>query len=351
MLRTRPFPRASLGLAALLIQTLISAWFPARAAEASTAPAQGATPETKPLVLVVVGAPGEEMFGSNFVHQAERWQNLAERAGARATLIGLTPTEGTPEPPSDLDRLRAVIDAEPATTPAELWLILIGHGTFDGREARFNLRGPDLGATDLAAWLQRFQRPLAILNTASASAPFLRPLAGPNRVVISATRSGFEQNFTRFGQHLADAIGDTGGDLDQDGQTSLLEAFLSASFRVAEFYKTEGRMATEHALIDDNGDGLGTPADWFRGLRAVKKAKDGALLDGARAHQFHLLRSPWESQLSPEVRARRDTLEQDLAALRENRPAQPDDAWYARIEPLLLDLARLYRSNAPAPPR
>ena len=128
-------------------------------------------------------------------------------------------------------------------------------------------------------------------------------------MIISATRSGNEQNFTRFGQHFAEAIADPQGDLDQDGQTSLLEAFLSASARVAEFYKTEGRLATEHALIDDNGDGLGTPADWFRGTRATKQPKDGRSLDGLRAHQFHLVRSAEEQRLSAEARARRDELE------------------------------------------
>src|SRR5213075_927990 len=98
------------------------------------------------------------------------------------------------------------------------------------------------------------------------------------RVIVAAARSGYEQNYARFGQYMAEAIADPTADLDKDGQTSLLEAFLTASRRVAEYYATEGRMVTEHALLDDNGDGFGTPADWFRGIRAVKAAKDGAPL-------------------------------------------------------------------------
>ena len=78
-------------------------------------------------------------------------------------------------------------------------------------------------------------------------------------MVVTATRSGSELNFARFGQYLADAIGDPQADLDKDGQVSLLEAFLMASGRVAEFYRTRIELATEHALIDDNGDRLGTP--------------------------------------------------------------------------------------------
>ncbi len=310
----------------------------------------GLLPFTTPAgtqVILLVGAPGEPEYGSNFVAQAAAWQQACQRASAPVFTLGLD--DAPPFPASkgtnDLTRLQEVLDQQPKAGLDELWLVLIGHGTFDGKEARFNLRGPDLAATDLAVMLQPFKRPLAILNTASASAPFLNKLAASNRVVLSATRSGFEQNFTRLGRHLAETIADPSGDLDQDGQTSLLEAFLSASARVAEFYRTEGRMATEHALLDDNGDGLGTPAEWFRGLRATKRARDGAPLDGLRAHQFHLLRSPDDARLSPESRARRDALERDLAALRDRKATLPEDDYYARLESLLLDVARLYPAS------
>lgn len=295
-------------------------------------------------VILLVGAPGEAEFGSNFVQQAQLWRHVAQSGGARLTTLGL---DAAADSTNDLAQLHALLDSEPTDSPDELWLVLVGHGTFDGREARFNLRGPDLAATDLATRLKPFRRPLAIINTSASSAPFLNKLSASNRVVITATRSGYEQNFTRFGRFLAEALADPKGDLDQDGQTSLLEAFLGASFRVAEFYKTEGRMTTEHALLDDNGDSLGTPADWFRGLRAVKKSKDSTALDGARAHQFHLVRSIEEARLSPEQRAHRDDLERRVADLRESRNALGDDAYFAQLEPLLRELARLYHHRQP----
>src|SRR5262249_12227251 len=155
----------------------------------------------------------------------------------------------------------------------------------------------------------------------------------------TATRSGYEQNYTRFGQYLAEEITDSEADLDKDGQTSLLEAFLFASRRVAQFYQLEGRLATEHALVDDNGDGLGTPADWFRGIRAVKKAKDGAALDGVRAHQFHLLRNDAERTLLAAVRLKRDELELAIAKLRESKSTLSEDEYYRKLEPLMLELA------------
>jgi len=246
-----------------------------------------------------------------------------------------------PAPQTDLAVLQEELKAQSASGDTALWLVLIGHGTFDNKEARFNLRGPDFTATELAEWLRPFERPLVVINTASASAPFLAKLSATNRVVITATRSGHEQNFTRLGEHLAGTITDPASDLDKDGQTSLLEAFLAAAARVAEFYQTEGRLATEHALVDDNGDGLGTPADWFRGVRAVKKSQQAAAVDGARAQQISLVLSPDEQALPPEVRARRDAIELEVFRLRDTKASLAEDEYYRRLESLLLDLARL----------
>ncbi len=288
-------------------------------------------------VIVVQGAAGEPEFAASFAEQVAAWKKTGEKAGAKLTVIGEAAGEG-----SDHDRLKQALADEPKAGPGEVWLVLVGHGTFDGKDAKFNLRGDDVAAGELADWLKPFQRPLAIVDTSSASAPFLAKLAGPRRAVVTSTRSGYEQNFARFGKYFAEAIGDPKSDLDKDGQVSLLEAFLSASQRTAEFYKTEGRLATEHALLDDNGDGLGTPADWFRGIRATKRAKDGAALDGARAQQFVLVRSVAEQQLAPEIRARRDELELQVAKLREAKPKMKEEVYFQELEKLLLQLAALY---------
>ena len=192
-------------------------------------------------------------------------------------------------------------------------------------------------------WLAPIKRPVAVIDCASASAPFLNKLSGPGRVVITATRSGSEQNFARFGEALAEAIADPRADLDKDGQVSLLEAYLTAGARTAEWYKTRSRLATEHALLDDNGDHLGTPADWFKGIRAIRRAKDGATPDGLRAHQLPLIPSDRERAIPPEVRQRRNALEIALAALRDRKAQLPEADYYAQLEPLMVELARLYR--------
>ena len=292
-------------------------------------------------LLIVVGAHGAPEYEQPFVQSAQRWKLAAEKAGAKCLGVG----DHAADEPTDRKRLEALLGGEPRESTEALWLVLIGHGTFDGQTARFNLRGPDVSATELAQWLAPFERPLAVVNCASASAPFVNRLSAPGRVVVTATKSGYELNYARFGEYLSHAVADPGADLDKDEQTSLLEAFLSASGRVAEFYQQEARLATETALLDDNGDGLGTPAEWFRGTRAVRRAKEGASLDGTRARQLHLIRSPAEQSLPPEMRARRDELERAVAALRDNKPTDADeDAYYADLEPLLIELARLYAS-------
>ncbi len=288
-------------------------------------------------LLIVVGASGQPEFGSNFVRQAELWETAANRAGWRKQVVGLQPAAQT----NDYDLLKLALDLEPKTGTTPLWLVLIGHGTFDGKEARFNLRGPDLSATDLALWLKPLRRPLAFIDTSSASAPFLNQLAASNRVVITATRSGYEQNFTRFGLFLSEALTDSRADLDKDGQVSLLEAFLQASRRAAEFYKIEKRLATEHALLDDNGDGLGTQADWFRGLRAIKSPKEKAAVDGLLARQFVLVPAPGDISLSPEQLARRNAIEQAVFKLRDQKQQLSEQQYYGQLEKLLLELARI----------
>jgi hypothetical protein len=241
--------------------------------------------------------------------------------------------------------LQETLAAESREISTALWLVLIGHGTFDGRTAKFNLRGPDVSARDLAEWLGPVLRPVVVINCASSSAPYLSKLSAPQRVVITATKSGFEQSYARFGQYFAGAIAESEADLDKDGQTSLLEAFLSASGRVDEFYSAAGRLVTEHALLDDNGDGLGTRADWFRGVRPIQKAQDDAPLDGYRAHQFHLVYSKVELRMPPDLRTKRDRLELEVMKLRDARQDYSEDEYFSKLEALLYQITQIYEQT------
>ncbi len=305
---------------------------------ASAAHAQDAAPAEQ-LVVVVVGAEGSEEYGEMFRAWAGNWQQACDTGGATCVTIGLEDQSGKP---SDRERLEKLLAKGDTLATRQLWLVLIGHGTFDGKIAKFNLRGPDVSASELAEWLAPLTLPTAIVNTSSSSAPFMQSLSGENRLIVTATRSGHESNFARLGGPLSEAIADPSADLDKDGQVSLLEAWLTASREVAEFYESDARLATEHSLLDDNGDKLGTPADWFRGVRATRRAKPGTALDGLRAHQFHLVPSAREVALTPDQRDRRDELEHGIESLREEKEKLGEEVYYERLEELLLELAEVY---------
>jgi hypothetical protein len=294
--------------------------------------------DDRPCVVIVVGARGTPEYAALFRQTSERWQAACARAGAEAVEIGLSDQTGA----TDRDRLKSIVAERAKATTEPLWIVLIGHGTYDGREAKFNLRGPDLTDVELSEWLAPLERPVIVINCASASGAFLIRLSGKDRVVVTATKSGDETNFARFGEYLAEAITSERSDLDKDGQVSLLEAFLTGSSRVEEYYRTHSQLASEHALLDDNGDRLGTPANWFRGVRATQRAKGGAKLDGTRAHQLHLIPSSRERAIPAEQRRRRDQLELSVAALRDQKGKLAEDVYYSQLEKLMVELARLY---------
>lgn len=301
------------------------------------------TPRSDLTVLLVVGAPGEAEYQERFAEMVTTWQTAAAKGGVDLVTIGVDASDR--DRISDRQRLQQWLEQEAQRKDAgEVWLVLIGHGSFDGRTVKFGLTGPDFTDQELAGWLTDWKRPLAVINTASASSPFLSALSGKDRLLISATKSASEIFYTRFGEYFSRAIaGIEGADLDNDEQVSLLEAFLYAAAEVANFYESEGRLATEHALIDDNGDGLGTRPDWFEGVRAVRKAREGAEPDGDRALQRVLIPNAAEARMAPELRRQRDSLELELKALRRQRDELSDADYYRRIEALLLKIAKLYR--------
>ncbi len=290
-------------------------------------------------VIVVVGAGGERKYGEMFATWAMRVQDGARRAGAKCTTIGLNDSGAQGE----LETLRETLTDADHESTEDLWLVLIGHGTYTSKAAKFNLRGKDLDAVQLAEWLEQFTRRVAVINCSSCSAPFLDRLKGPNRVIVSATKSGNEITFTRFGDYFTTGLAGEGADLDKDEQVSLLELFITASKSVYAYYEQEGQLATEHALLDDNGDGKGSRAEWFKGVRAVKKVTGGGSVDGYRAHQIHLVRSEFEKKLSPELRAERDRLEMSLNRHRDRKQRMKEDLYYAQLEKILVQIGRIYQ--------
>ncbi len=300
-------------------------------------------------VVIAVSEGGEEQYAEAFAKWASNWQKACDAGGAKHLAVGLDKPaldHTAKDAPSDRDKLKSALDAEPKDCAKELWLVLLGHGTADAKDAKFNLRGDDVSVAEIAAWLKPFERPVIVVCAFSASGAWLEPLAARGRVIVTATKTGSENNYSRFGGYLSQAIADPAADIDKDGETSLLEAWLTAARKTADFYKDEGRLATEHSLLEDNGDGLGTPPEWFSGVRAVKKTKDGTAPAGLRAAQIHLVHSAAERALTAEQRTQRDALERELAALRDRKGTMKENEYFRELEALLLKIARIYRGGS-----
>ncbi|WP_395744743.1 hypothetical protein [Prosthecobacter sp.] len=284
-------------------------------------------------VVIVLGAPGTEEYGKKFQTQVEAWTTACKKAGVSPAIVhGEKTTE-------ELEKRLTTSDPSHS-----LWLVLIGHGTFDGREAKFSAEGPDFDVKQLAGWIKPLKQEVAVIHTASASGGFLKALSGKNRIIITSTKSPDEVFYARFGEYFAQAIGGLAeADADQDKQVSLLEAFRHASKAAAMFYENDGRLATEHALIEDNGDGIGTRSEV---LNVDAPVAAGAVLDGERAAQMVLVLSEEEQKLTDAQRSTRDALERELKALKEQRAKMKEDDYYTKLEALLRKLGEVYETKS-----
>jgi hypothetical protein len=219
----------------------------------------------------------------------------------------------------------------------QLFVLLIGHGSATGGESRFNVPGPDITAADFARLLQRFGDQMVVfVNASSASGDFVKALSGPRRVVVTATKSPMERNESVFARHFVDAFAGDGADVDKDGRISVLEAFEYARREVARSYEEENRLQTEHALLDDNGDGVGTGAP-------DGKAPDGKTPDGGVARAIYLSAGRAVANASdPRIAAllkEKDALEARIAALRARKASMDSTAYERELEQLLVELA------------
>ena len=218
-------------------------------------------------LLVVVGLGGDEEYREVFHRWAGDVVSVAvERMGVsedHVVYLGERPGDfpGVIDDRSSLENVASVLArmASESGPLDRILILLIGHGTGQGQEAQFNLPGPDLTPEELDVMLEDFPtQTVALVNTTPSSGPFLPVLSGPNRVVLTATRSAQEKNETQFGGFFVEALGEEGSDLDKNGRTSLAEAFQYARREVDRYYESQGLLATEHAQLDDDSDGEGS---------------------------------------------------------------------------------------------
>lgn len=194
-----------------------------------------------------------------------------------------------------------------------LLVVLIGHGSGEGPQSKVNLPGPDATAAEYAAWLAPFtQQQVVFVNTATGSGDFVPVLAGPGRVVMTATRTAIEKNESEFLRYFADALKSDDADADKDGRLSVLEAFRYARTEVAKSYEKTNRMLTEHALLSDS---LVAGRITFGRKASADNPKVAALV------------------------AERQALESQVAALRTKKATMDATAYEAELERLLLAIA------------
>jgi hypothetical protein len=314
----------------------VTLWLAAAVAHAQdTAPA--APPQSR--VLVVSGAAGSDEYAG----RQKKWREtlvaqLTTRFGvpaSRVTVLAEQAADGLQA--ATAVNLRQAMGTLTAAQRADdtLLIVLFGHGTFDGVDAKFNLVGPDLTASEWREALQGLPGRVVFVQTASASFPFLAALAGPNRVVVTATDSPQQKYDTVFGEHFVAAFTPEApeADLDKDGRISIWEAFAYASDASKRYYQQRGQLSVERALLDDSGDGVG---------RDLAKAGD----DGLLASRLFLDPDPATASGDPSVTlliGRRNTLETELDELRRKKGFMPDDAYARDLERIIVDIARTSR--------
>jgi len=295
-------------------------------------------------LIVVVGLGGSAEHRETFLGQAVALVRSAEQqlglAPARVTLLAekVESATGVVDGRSTREAVEAAIhDVGDAARPGDLVvLVLIGHGSYRSGEARFNLPGPDLTPDGLALTLRALaSQRVAIVNTASASGAFVEALSAPNHIVVTATKSGHERNETVFAEHFVAAFVDAVADVDKDERVSLLEAFTYARESVARFYEREDRLLTEHAVLDDDGDGVASDA-------SGGNEGDGALARRTflGATSVELIEASSGSRAAQLERERLD-IEERIEALKAMKGAMLEDDYFERLEALLLELARM----------
>jgi hypothetical protein len=316
MIGTSHEPRATSILALAVLFVLALAW-PASAQDTH--------------LLVITGVGGDDEHTTQFHQWATTIIDAAKERGGLTddtiTYLGDKPelAPGRIKARSTRDNVqKAFADlAARAQAADEVFIVLIGHGSFDGRQAAFNLAGPDLSAEDYAGLLSKvLAQRMVFVNTASSSGGFLAPLAGPGRTIVTATKTGGERNETRFASFFAEALKDTAADTDRNGRVSVAEAFEYAKTKVAATYMKGGYIQTEHAALDDGREGKFAGTLFLESDRA-KMAATAKVADPE-------LRELLEAQR---------VLENQVAALKLRKDSMDPAEYERQSEKLLTDLA------------
>jgi hypothetical protein len=281
--------------------------------------------------VTVAGLGGEPDYEQRFTAAANDLDRILKASGGDVHIYTLTGADATR--PHLEETLGAV--AREAKPEDDFVLILIGHGTFDGIEYKFNLVGPDVSATDLAAWCDRIaaKRQL-IVNTTSSSGGSIAALDRPGRAVIAATKSGTEKNATVFARYWVEALRDPTSDVNKNDAISALEAFEYAATKSASFYETQKRLATEHAVFEDTGKSEPVRT-------ASTETGEGLFLSNFTLVRLGAAQKAFSDPAKRELLAKKEELEQKIDTLKYQKAAMAQDDYKQQLTDALLELARV----------
>jgi hypothetical protein len=292
----------------------------------SALPAQAAS-----YYVTVAGLGGEPEYEQRFTALAKDLDKLLKASGGDAHVYTLTGSDATKAHLTDtLNTIAREAKPDDAFT-----LILIGHGSFDSVDYKFNLTGPDISGDELAVLCDRVpaKRQL-IVNTTSASGGSIGALQKTGRIVIAATKTGTEKNATVFARYWVEALRDPSTDVDKNEVITALEAFQYADRKTVSFYESQKRLATEHAIIEDTGkkDGVRAPS-----------SDNG---EGLLASNFVLLRlgATQKAANDPAKRAlleKKEELERKIDTLKYQKAAMAPADYKKQLSDALLELARV----------
>ena len=313
------------------------------------APATSASPESSVSVqapslpsdkskfaIILSGVGGEEQYSQQFAKWATTLQSvLINKLGFddKQTLLLLEkPGEGQMRSTAE-DLRKAFAQVRASIKPDDsVFVFMIGHGSSDGKQYKMSLVGPDLAAPDYALLIKSLNtKRVVIVNMTSASGDFVKPLANDGWITITATRSGQEQNATRYAEYFIAALGNPEADQDKNGRVSVLEAFEFAVKATANFFEQQGRLATEHALLDDNGDGTG---------HQKAESGDGNLAKSTYFDSLPQQQAGGDAELA-RLFAERMRLEGQIEQLKLQKEKMKVEEYEAALERLLVDLATL----------
>jgi hypothetical protein len=287
--------------------------------------------EARTYCVTIAGLGGEPDYEQRFTATANDLDRILKTSGGDIRVVTLTGAEAT------RTRVEETLQtiAREAKPEDDFVLVLIGHGSWDGVEYKFNLPGPDLSATDLANLCNRIPaRRQLVVNTTSASGGSIAALSKPGRAVIAATKSGTEKNATVFARYWVEALRDPTADTNKNDTISALEAFQYATSKTAAFYDSQKRLATEHAVFEDTGKG--DPA------RAPSTdTGEGLFLSNFALVRFGEAQKAFSDPAKRDLLAKKEELEQKIDSLKYQKAAMAEDDYKQQLTSALVELARV----------